>query len=448
MRKLAEKTRRTGRRTAPQSPKPTVHRRFDDGYAAGYQDGLQTGMAAYGTVYEGTSIVIPTYNQADYLRKCIDSIIDYTDLPYEIIVVDNGSTDGTAGYLASLKGRVRYRLLETNLGFAAAVNRGLMMAKGQTIALLNNDALVTEHWLENMLRCLHSDERIGMVGPVTNYIGGEQLVQTNYSSIPEMYAFARKHNAPDPVKWRETNRLTGFCLLFRRELWERTGYWDEGFANGNFEDDDYSVRVRMQGCSLMIAGDAFVHHYGSVTIKSFGKDYETINSRNEQYYIDKWRDPHGLVHRARAVGGSALYGQTDFYPRFTAVKGLGDTVFWLDGGERRPIDGDSGGLPVVQLTQIDIGRFPIGPAISAAEAEAAWRTDRVAAGMRGGVLTASPEGALYYVESGLRRFVASALAADAWKLSAKPMVQATHEQLSGLPEGLPVIAPVRCGQRL
>ncbi|EXX85373.1 glycosyl transferase family 2, partial [Paenibacillus darwinianus] len=418
MRKLAGGARRTKRRTPPRNRRPEIRGRFADGHAAGYRDGLQTGMAAYGTVYEGTSIVIPTCNHVEYLKNCIDSIIDNTDLPYEIIVVDNGSTDATAAYLKSLRGRVRYRLLETNLGFAAAVNHGLMMAKGRTIVLLNNDVLVTEHWLENMMRCLYSDERIGMVGPVTNYISGEQLMKTNYSSTREMYAFARRHNLPDPAKWRETNRLTGFCLLFRRELWERTGYWDEGFQNGNFEDDDYCVRVRMQGYSLMIAGDAFIHHFGSVTIKAFGKSYRQINERNGQYYMDKWGDPHGMVHRARANGLPHLYAQKDFYPRFIAVKGIGDTVFWLDGGERRPIHGDSGGLPVVQLTQIDIGRWPIGPVIAAEEAEAAWHADRAAVDMQGGVLAALPEGALYYLESGVRRFVATMEAASAWKLTA------------------------------
>jgi len=456
---LRRPRRKRDRRLPRRRRSLTYRERYDAGYRDGYQQGAAAGTEGYGNVFEGTSIIIPTYNQAEYVRQCIDSIADHTDLPYEIIVIDNASTDGTADYLESVRGTVRYRILEQNLGFAGAVNRGLMMAKGSTVVLLNNDTLVTVNWLDNMLRCLTSDDRIGMVGPVTNYIGGTQQIEVPYQSTQEMHAFASAHNVSNPAKWMTTDRLVGFCLLFRRELWERTGYLDEGFHIGNFEDDDYNVRVRLQGYRLVIAQDAFIHHYGSVSMRSLGERLQEVHEGNESYYSDKWGNPHALIHRVKAAlrlsdpgapqGEEPLtaFSESGFYPQFVVVRGIGETAYWVAHGERRPIEGTIG-VPVVRLSQVDIRRWPIGPAISAEEAEEAWRRSGIEPQSDCGTLARMPEGSLAYLESGVVRPIASPAAAEAWGIAAKPAVQLTPEQVHSLEEGLPIIAPIRLKQQL
>jgi O-antigen biosynthesis protein len=437
----------------------TNRERYDAGYAEGYRQGAAAGSGSYGSVFEGTSIIIPTYNQAEYLRQCIDAITDHTDLPYEIIVIDNASTDGTADYLESARGSIRYRILETNLGFAAAVNRGLMMAKGSTIVLLNNDTLVTDRWLDNMLRCLTSDERIGMVGPVTNYIGGTQQIEVPYKSTKEMFAYASARNQSNPAVWMATDRLVGFCLLFRRELWERTGYLDEGFRIGNFEDDDYNVRVRLQGYRLVIAQDAFIHHFGSVSTRALGDRLQEIYEGNERYYSGKWGNPHALIHRVKqtmrlrqpgeAQGEESLtaFSETDFYPQFVIVRGIGDTAYWIAHGERRPITGPVP-VPIVRLSMIDIRRWRLGPEISGEEAAAAWAGAGVEQNLDSGTLAYTPEGTPVYLEAGVVRPIASSMALEAWYMAAKPVVHLTAEQLAERAEGLPIIAPIRLAQVL
>ena len=110
-----------------------------------------------------TSIIIVTFNQLEYTRRCVESIQRLTDEPYELIFVDNGSSDGTVAYLKSLAGATVIENTD-NRGFPAAVNQGIAAAKGSRILLLNNDTIVTTGWLRRMLAALDSDPKIGLVG--------------------------------------------------------------------------------------------------------------------------------------------------------------------------------------------------------------------------------------------------------------------------------------------
>ncbi|WP_144266628.1 glycosyltransferase family 2 protein [Paenibacillus curdlanolyticus] len=433
--------------------------RYEAGYRAGYDEGQRSGFDSFETHFEGTSIIIPTYNKAAYLKSCIESIGDHTDLPYEIIVVDNQSTDETGAYLREIGTQVRYRILDSNLGFAGAVNAGLMMAKGTTVLLLNNDTLVTDNWLDNMLACLHSDARIGMVGPVTNYISGDQRVEVPYEEIEDMYEYAKRNNETNPAKWQRTDRLTGFCLLFRRTLLERTGYFDEGYEIGNYEDDDFNIRVRLQGYSLVIARDSFIHHFGSVSMKALGNEFESVNDHNMRFYMDKWGNPYEWVHRVNEQrrakeepkeGLAAIAnGESAFYPEGVLVKGIGDLVFWLENGQRRPLEGEVA-LPITRLSQYDIRRYPIGPAIHASELEARIAAPvHQGAALRDGTIVTGENGAVcYLIEASAKRPIVTAAAAKHWGFDQRRIMTLTESELNELPEGLPVIAPITLRQSL
>ena len=211
-----------------------------------------------------TSIVIVTHNQLEFTRQCLDSIQRLTDEAYELIVVDNGSSDGTVEYLRGVPG-VRLIVNEANRGFPAAANQGIVASGGSQILLLNNDVVVTTGWLFRLLRALHSDPAIGLVGPCSNFVSGPQQVEARYESLADLDGFAWDWGGAHEGVRVDVNRLVGFCLLIRREVVESIGLLDEQFGVGCFEDDDYCLRAIQAGYRAVIAGDAFVHHFGGRT---------------------------------------------------------------------------------------------------------------------------------------------------------------------------------------
>ena len=236
-----------------------------------------------------TSIIIVTHNGLEFTHQCLQSIEQYTDEPYELILVDNGSTDGTADYLSRLVGP-RIIRNETNLGFPAAANQGIQAAHGRQILLLNNDCLVTTGWLSRMLTALHKDSMIGLVGSCSNRTGGPQRVSTTYEDLGELDGFAWDWGKAHDGTHVETNPLTGFCLLIRRELIERIGLLDEQFGIGGLEDDDYCLRADRAGFKAVLAKDAFVHHFGSRTFRTQGIDIDAHHQKNLLLFHEKWKD--------------------------------------------------------------------------------------------------------------------------------------------------------------
>lgn len=239
--------------------------------------------------YPLTSIIIPSYNGLPLLTRCVDSIRANTsaDSPYEIIVVDNGSDDGTAEY-GEREGLIVVSL-PVNPGFPVSCNKGLAVSSGEQQLLLNNDCLATPGWLTQLLKALYSAEDVGMVGPVTNYASGKQRIETGLGGTAELLEYASRHNKTDSSKWQEVKRLVGFCLLFKRSLYERIGPLDEGFSPGHYEDDDYCFRAVRQGYRLLMCGDTFVYHEGSASFKRQNpQGWPGLIERNHKRFMEKW----------------------------------------------------------------------------------------------------------------------------------------------------------------
>ncbi|OPA80159.1 glycosyl transferase family 2 [Paenibacillus selenitireducens] len=242
-----------------------------------------------------TSIIIPTYNGLHYLQSCVNSIRQYTNVPYELIVVDNASTDGTVEYCR--REAITFISLPTNVGFPKACNEGLRAAKGDHLLLLNNDVIVTHHWLSNMTNALSQFKHVGIVGPKTNYASGRQKVTYPYDNFDELHRLTQEINQQNASKWKDVERLVGFCFLFKREVMERIGYLDEQFSPGHYEDDDYCYRARMHGYHLLICGDTYVHHHGGISfLKHESTELNKLIDRNYHLFRQKWNvDPHIFI---------------------------------------------------------------------------------------------------------------------------------------------------------
>ncbi|RIV17628.1 glycosyltransferase [Alicyclobacillaceae bacterium I2511] len=232
------------------------------------------------------SIIMPVYNQWAYTKECLAAIHRYTPENHEVIVVNNGSTDET---LVSLQNLPMVKRLDNdhNEGFPKACNQGMAMARGDTLVILNNDVVVSHNWLKNLLHCLYADDRHGAVGPVTNWVSGGQCRAQPYDTLERFHSFAEQYNHTDSTRWDYALRLVGFCLVLRKSVYEQVGGFDEQFGRGNFEDDDYCLRVRRAGYKLVVAGDTYVHHHGSITNRA-DVGFAQLLQGNQARFVHKW----------------------------------------------------------------------------------------------------------------------------------------------------------------
>jgi GT2 family glycosyltransferase/ubiquinone/menaquinone biosynthesis C-methylase UbiE len=236
-----------------------------------------------------TSIIILTYNNLNYNRICLDSIRKYTSAQtYEIIVVDNNSTDGTREWLKE-QTDIKLILNDENVGFPKGCNLGIEASeKDNDLLFLNNDTKVTPRWLDNLKICLYSDDKIGATSSVTNSCSNYQVINVPYNDVEHIIEFADSNNISTPEKWEQKTRLVAFCMLIKRDVINKIGIFDERFTPGNFEDDDLCMRITEAGYKLMVCNDSFIHHFGST---SFKKDYAKFNSVlkiNAQRFEEKW----------------------------------------------------------------------------------------------------------------------------------------------------------------
>ena len=277
-------------------------RRVELARANDWKDRFDSMQLAIVGLYEKVSIVLVTYNNLNLTIQCVNSILRNTTWPnYQLIVVDNGSEDGTGDYLERLRQEVptaKVILNPDNRGFAAANNQGLREADGDILLLLNNDTVVPDGWLDPLVRHLR-DPSIGLVGPVTNTVGNEAKIDVSYTDIQQMQDFADRYTEAHKGQSFDISMLAMFCVAFRRGILEEVGYLDEAFGIGMFEDDDYSRRVQAAGYRTVCAEDAFIHHYGQASFRKLiaSGEYQALWDKNQAYFESKWGAWQAHVHR-------------------------------------------------------------------------------------------------------------------------------------------------------
>jgi GT2 family glycosyltransferase len=233
------------------------------------------------------SIVMLSWNAPEYTEVAIASIRAHTRVPHEIIIVDNGSGPETIARLQAIPD-IRLIYNAVNTGFAFGCNQGLAAARGTHIVLLNNDVVVTDGWLEALIAVQQQNPAVGCSAPRTNNIAGRQKLAVTYRSLEELPAFAAQRAIEHRGRWTHEVRAIGFCLCLHRHVVEEIGGLDPRYGTGNFEDDDYCIRIRAAGYDIAMCEDSFIHHFGSATFAANGVDYVANHERNMAAFAERW----------------------------------------------------------------------------------------------------------------------------------------------------------------
>lgn len=243
-----------------------------------------------------TSIIVIALNGLDYTKRCIESIRKYTKPSYELIVVDNGSTDGTLEYLKAQKD-IKLITNDENVGAPFARNQGLQIASGEYIVFLDNDVVVTRNWLDILISYSRNNHELGLIGPMSNYVSGPQYVpDSNFEDLDAIHKFAGKFSLKNREKLSPANRLILFAMFAKRDVIEKIGGFDPLYGKWGFEDDDYCIRALIAGYKLAIAEDVFIYHKGSSTSVSANIDYNKLLEENWENFKKKWGLPQYLSY--------------------------------------------------------------------------------------------------------------------------------------------------------
>ena len=232
------------------------------------------------------SIVIPVYNEHEATNECITSIRTNTE-DCEIIVIDNGSSPAfTKPYTGFIPCRIIRN--EKNEGFPVAVNQGIRESNGDIIVLLNNDTIVTPGWAD-MLTLNEFD----VVGPVTNYCSGLQHVYADpYENIDELNNVAHDWSENYKDLTIEVNWIIGFCMAFRKSVFDDVGDFDESLWPCSGEEIDWCFRAKEKGYRVGVIYDCYIHHEGSKTFRTMDNsgelEYREIVARNNNHLAEKW----------------------------------------------------------------------------------------------------------------------------------------------------------------
>lgn len=233
------------------------------------------------------SFVILSWNTLDLLKQCIKSIRLYCNPDtYELIVVDNASSDGSVEWLRQQKDIILIENAE-NAGFPSGCNQGVTAAgKNNDIMFLNSDTVMTPNAMFTLRMGLYASEKNGQAGSVTNYAGNNQVIQETFPETEDYIAYAAHNNIPRESAYEYKTFLIGFALLSRRSALNQVGLFDERFNPGNFEDTDLGTRFLMKGYRNVLCWNSFIIHLGGAGMKKI--DYSALLIKNMKKYQEKW----------------------------------------------------------------------------------------------------------------------------------------------------------------
>ncbi|MBR6099179.1 glycosyltransferase family 2 protein [bacterium] len=233
------------------------------------------------------SVIIPIYNALDDVKLCLDSVVNNFNFELgDVLFINDCSNTDTTEYLGRLVSvHPNIKLLENdeNLGFVKTCNKGMTLAKGDIVVLLNSDTKIPAEFCERIIKCFNFDNEIGIASPITSASWLYHIsIPKNYTIEKMNKQLRKKHKCSYPI----IPSAEGFCFCIRKEVIEQQGYLDEIFDKGYHEEVDYAYRAITNGWKNVLIDDLYVYHKRQA---SFGAETrEKLIKLNNLVFKERW----------------------------------------------------------------------------------------------------------------------------------------------------------------
>jgi GT2 family glycosyltransferase len=225
-------------------------------------------------------VVVLAWNQIDLTRRCVESIRAGTRGDYELIIVDNGSTDGGADYARDAADKAV--LNSENLGFAAGNNSGLAVATGTYVAFVNNDTVLPDSWEVSLTGILDTEENVGMVLPAVTAAGNPVTVRSDPGETVEVL-----------LPFGEFP--SGVVVMLRRSQLEALGAWHEGYERASGEDLDLTFMVWAHGLDVVLDTRVLIEHVSQASMRQV-PGLAALYRKNLEAFLARWETgPDGPI---------------------------------------------------------------------------------------------------------------------------------------------------------
>lgn len=243
-------------------------------------------------------ILIPVFNGLTYVVDCVESVLRYTDSSlYHLWLLDDCSDAKTNGYLQGIADQYDHVTLvvnDENQGFVKNCNIGFSKGRLEWCLLLNSDVIVTPKWLDSMLKCGESDEKIAGVNPLTNHasqINVPMYAGASFLAVNDYFSNTQNISYPDIVTG------VGFCLMLRRSVINKLSLFDEIYGKGYCEESDLCMRLTTQGHRVVVAPSVYVYHKGGGTFTDRGERYKKNRKIFDQRWANDYQEQFKVFHQ-------------------------------------------------------------------------------------------------------------------------------------------------------
>mgnify|MGYP000991462360 CR=1 FL=1 len=241
------------------------------------------------------SIIIPCFNAVKYTRQCLNSVLKHSTCDYEIILINNGSSDKTREFLKEFKKKNKHHCflkkisvfnMPYNIGVAKALNLGIRKSSGQYVCYINSDVIVTKNWLVSLTKACEKNRKNAVVGTLFNSFEDNKFINAVEKNKQEIDRVAKTIYLLNKNKVKKAKTIHGLCMLIKKSIFSKVGFFNEKFYPCFGEDIEFCQRVKKCGYNLVDALDVFIFHYWnkSSVSKEFRSIFGDIKRLRQKHY--------------------------------------------------------------------------------------------------------------------------------------------------------------------